>query len=103
MYFEFEKDGKPALCYLPLHKAIFTLIFGREVAKYVPRKNVVKEKAREITELNEDLKYALAVAKTLCTQNQRETTGCSGCYLFDWDTRSCDVCEVLNEIKERYK
>ena len=41
MFFEFEKDGKPALCYLPLHQAIFTLIFGRKIAKHIPRKNII--------------------------------------------------------------
>lgn len=40
MYFEYNDNGKPALCKLTGYKAIITLLFGRGIAKRVPKKKI---------------------------------------------------------------
>lgn len=43
MYFEFNDNGKPALCKLAGYKAIIIWLFGRGIAKRVPKKDIVFE------------------------------------------------------------
>ena len=41
MYFEFyNENGKPNLCRLTGYKAFITLLFGRKIAKRVPKKDI---------------------------------------------------------------
>ena len=48
MYFEFfnkEKD-KMCLCKLSIFKSIITLIFGRDIAHHVSKKNIIFEEVK---------------------------------------------------------
>ena len=55
--------------------------------------------------MENDLKYLLDVASTLCSQIQDEPAGCEACWLRnrDDDDFDCDVCKILEEMKKRYE